>query len=511
MQDAFLHLRVTQRGVVASGTESAHLGHTVARGSGHPPDGVFVSWRWDGKRLTLENDRYGFYPAYYYCRPDEFCVSTSLLCLFQEGASSELDYGALLTFLRLGFFLAEDTPFREVLALPPAARFVWKDGKLEARGGYTWGKPAGFSRDEAIDGYISCFREAMRQRIGSGTPFAVPLSGGRDSRHILLELEALGHQPEFCVTHRYYPPKSDEDVAVAARVARSLDVDHRVVDQNLPRFEAEFKKNVLTNFCTDEHAQVLCLADYLGGRTHAIYDGIAGDVLSAGLFLNAKVLNLFEAGQWSGLIDHVEQGVFTRAARFLASCGLLSNELDNRRNREEARERMRTEFRRHSGAPNPVSSFYFWNRTRREIALAPFTLLRNVPVVYAPYVDHAVYDLLSSLPAKFFLDKMFHTDAIARAYPQHADSPFAAPGWRSTGLRRQSRELARSVRRLLARGGEGRLLQRKRAIPWIGAAAGLPRPNTGLWLTLVYLAQLDEVAAGRRNRRDEWDPTPVDP
>ncbi len=496
MQEHFLHLQLTEGGVKAQGTDRALLGHMIGRGPKQQPDGVFVSWRWDGKTLALESDRYGAFPVYYYTRPEEFCLSTSLSALLEAGASQELDYGALLTFLRLGFFLAEDTPFTDVRALPPGARLVWEDGKLEVSGGYSWGKPLEISRDDAIDSYISLFREAVRRRVTTQGTAVVPLSGGRDSRHILFELTALRHDPDFCITHRYYPPRPDDDVAVAAEVARALGLEHRIVPQQLGRFDAEVRKNITTNFCSDEHAQVLCLVDYLEGKVQALYDGLAGDVLSAGLFLNGTVLSLFQARRWSSLIDHVESGVFTRAARFLAQFGLLSNELNSQQNHEDSRERMRREFQRHADAPNPVSSFYFWNRTRREIALVPYVLLRGVPVVYAPYLDHGVYDLLSGLPPTFFLDKRFHTEAIMRAYPEYEHIPFASPGWRSDGLRRQSRELARSVRRLLARGEEGPLLRRRPTIPWVSALASLSRPSTAVWLAVLYLAQLEELASG---------------
>jgi hypothetical protein len=72
-------------------------------------------------------------------------------------------------------------------------------------------------------------------------------------------------------------------------------------------------------------------------------------------------------------------------------------------------------------APNPIASFFFWNRTRREIALAPFALLGGRAVVFTPYLDHHLFDFLSSLPLSLLDDQRFHSDTIAQAYP-HASS-----------------------------------------------------------------------------------------
>ena len=148
-----------------------------------------------------------------------------------------------------------------------------------------------------------------------GDDAAVPLSGGRDSRHILLELCRAGRPPRLAVTMRHYPPFSDEDAVVATEVARAAGVPHVVLPQGGDRFAAEIEKNRRTGFCADEHAWMLPLAAYLRGRVRYAYDGIGGDVLSAGLFLTPERVALAEAGrlEGSGRRDGRVPGTLARA------------------------------------------------------------------------------------------------------------------------------------------------------------------------------------------------------
>jgi hypothetical protein len=217
---------------------------------------------------------------------------------------------------------------------------------------------------------------------------------------------------------RHFPPLSDQDADVASDVARALVVSHVILPQRRSRVLAEIRKNRITNFCADEHAWFLPVADHVRGKVRHVYDGLAGDVLSAGLFLSPERLALFEAGRF----EELAVKLFEYRERYVD--GLLTPDWAARLGRDEAMARLVPELARHAGAPNPVGSFYFWNRTRREIALSPYRILSRSVEVQSPYLDHALYDFLASLPASLLMDHTLHSAAIGRAYPRYRDLRF---------------------------------------------------------------------------------------
>jgi hypothetical protein len=88
-------------------------------------DQVFARWHWDGEQLVVENDRWGILPIFWAATPNAVHVSPSLDALLDAGVPSALDDAALAVFLRIGYFVGNDTPFLSIRALPPAARLTW--------------------------------------------------------------------------------------------------------------------------------------------------------------------------------------------------------------------------------------------------------------------------------------------------------------------------------------------------------------------------------------------------
>jgi asparagine synthase (glutamine-hydrolysing) len=238
---------VVGNGVRIDGPPARSFGHRIPRSHG-PDDGIFAAWAWDGQTLKANTDRYGFQPLYWRGDDRSVAVSPTTLSLAGVGGNVELDHEALAVFVRLGFFIGEDTAFRGVSAMPPGGRLEWRAGQLAVHEARPQVHTQQIARLKAIDQYIECFRVAMARRPPPAAGCVVPLSGGRDSRQILLELLAVGHRPQRCITARSVWPRDDEDARVAAELGARLGVPVHVVAQTPLDAATELRKNLLTGF-----------------------------------------------------------------------------------------------------------------------------------------------------------------------------------------------------------------------------------------------------------------------
>jgi hypothetical protein len=493
VSDPYLHIKCVGARVETRGRPACSLGHQIRRPESDTPDGVFAGWTWDGHTLRIRNDRYGFYPLYYFAAPEEICVSPSIVTLLKQGAPTDLDEPALSVLLRLGCFIGEDTPFRHIRGLPPAAHFEWRPGALRVSGEPAIGKPSGLSRDAALDGFIVLVRQAVARRLPSTGAFAMPLSGGKDSRHILLNLCAAGYRPEICVTVKHYPPRPNEDAEIAAEITARLGLPHVILDPLARRVEAEREKNLTIGLCSYEHAQFLPMAHYLTGRFHTAYDGLGGDTLTASPLLTDLRFRLYDAG----CLAELGSSLFINSEKILSR--ILTAQAYRRFHRDLALEHLTAALAQHVNAPCPVDSFRFWNMSRRSLTLPPYRLFAGIPEVFAPYLDHDVYDLLASLPSTMLLDHAFHAAAIRRAFPAYRDIRFEnhqAPLVRDL---RHSRRFSLDLLRFTLSHGSSSLVRQSRMLPW-WVRCGLSRdPHPRL---VIYLLQLEQLVRGCPPPRD---------
>lgn len=473
--------------VIASGSHACSLGHRIVLPDGFAC-GVYAGWQWDGRELHLDNDRYGLFPLFSSMTANSCTIASDLETLLDLGADRTLDRDAFAAFLRLGFFLDDDTPFAAIRAVPPRARLQWTPTGPQIFGTWPSVTTHDISRNEAVDGFIDLFRTAIARRLPRGG-FELPLSGGKDSRHILFELLRAGSTPVACITLPHFPPRANVDIAIAQAVCTRVGVPHIVIPQRRDRVAAEREKNIRTHFCAEEAVQWIALSDRLASTSVETFDGVAGDVLSQSSYLTPELHEVFEHGD----VHAIARFFATMPDVWLPEAGvaaLVSAEILREMTLDRAQARFERALGRHIGAPNPVGSFFFWNRTRREVALAPYGLLRDL-VVYAPYVDRELFDLLAGLPAELMLDGTLHTEAIARAFPSYADIPYEGKG-RIASNRPLQRAFARGLLRILT--GPSSILNRRALFPGVAATAVDGHP-TRVWhgAMTVYLSQLDQL------------------
>jgi hypothetical protein len=488
------HLLLTVRGgdVALAGTPDA----CTAQPWPNDPSSsdVWVRWRWDGETLVVENDRWGFAPLFYSAGNDYVAVATSIPGLLRLGVGRDLDDAALAAFLRLSHFVGDATPFRAIRTLRGGSRLTWRPGTSTiARGEPPSPRPQALTRSAMVDGYITLFRQAVRRRLPRDEQRAnVPLSGGRDSRHLLFELRHAGRRHLDTVTVRQYPPNVDDDARVAPIVADAVGVSNAVLPYDRALVAAERRKNVMTSYCADRHVQFLPLVEYLGRHADVIYHGLGGDTLSgAHLEEEATALALLARGRIDDLACHL----LVRHSDERALQAILQPEARRRFAFDAAQAVVAEELGRYLEWPNPWGAFRMANRTARSVALLPFAMLSRACAVMTPYLDADFATFLQSLPTSALADGQLHNEAIQRAFPGYADVPYedrTMPATPAAGFfRRLSWDLAREA-------------MRRRVSPFVRrrsvAARVLRGAATGAapWFSVrrtVLLMQLEDVMA----------------
>ena len=218
-QPPFIRLDRGDEGIRISGAAHCDLGTPLPDPQSGLVDGVHAGWHWDGETLTARVDPLGFFSLFVWSRGNSVAVSPSPLQLIAIGADSEPDHRALAVFHRIGLFINDDTPFRHIRTLPANGRLEWRDGRATITGGPVTPPERRIDRAGAVEGFIDLPRASLR-RISDAwdDDFALPLSGGRDSRHILLGLHHIGRPPRECVTFQY----TSRELNAEAQAARAL-------------------------------------------------------------------------------------------------------------------------------------------------------------------------------------------------------------------------------------------------------------------------------------------------
>lgn len=407
-----------------SGLATAAFG---TRSPGRTPgtgDGIFARWSWDGTQLSAEVDRYGFYSLFYAVDGNRVRISPSLWQLASMGCDLTPDRRALQVFDRLGIFINNDTPFEGIKVLPPGGKLTWRGGKVTVEAPPVTARTADVTRDQAVEGFIELFRKSIARTLDAWDgPIVLPLSGGRDSRHILLELVRQGRRPDACVTFHHGGNRWNAEVKAARAICEAVGVRHDVVGNPRSRPSDSFRAIGLTQLCADEHAQMLPMHDYLLDRpTVAVYDGVAGDILTNPDDDAEAFLGLARAGDFAEIARRMIAG--HGKAISLDDDGPGAGALYSPGADDATIAYVAQAIAAYADAPDPYQMFWLLHRTRREISFVARGIMSPARAVFAPYLDQDFVEFGLSLPFSVTGDQKLHDDAISRAYPDFAAVPF---------------------------------------------------------------------------------------
>ena len=429
-------LRFGSGRVTLTGAASGFVGHRLS-----PSDsslGLHGGWHWDGSTLRAEVDPLGYFSLFVYQKGPEIALSSSILQLLAAGADPEPDPVALAVFHRIGHFLGEDTPFRHIKVLPPGGKLVWRDGVATVTGNLVIPREQALTRAQAVEAFIDLPRASIRRFLAAWDgPIVLPVSGGRDSRHILLELVHPGRKPDTAATFHQGGKYLDREVQAARALTARAGVHHSLLGHPRRRLRDALRALLLTQLCADEHAQMMPMHDFLAGNpAAAVLDGIGGDILTNPDDSAADFFDRARKGDYDGIARQLAGGhgsVISRAGHPGGAGAIYSPDLE-----EAAIDRIAQAIRVFDAAPDPYQAFWFWNRTRREISFVSTGILGGAAMVACPFLSPEFVELGLSLPFAVTRDQRLHDDAITRAYPRFADIPYES-GFRSQRLPRLRR------------------------------------------------------------------------
>lgn len=416
-------------------------------------EGVFARWRWSDGKLTAQVDPLGFFSLFYWVKGNRLLLSPSILQLIALGADTALDDRALAVFFRLGLFVNQDTPFRDIKVLPPGGRLEWCDGITTIHHSDWTITEQPTSRDEAIQGIIDLPRDTLGTMVANGVGDTVlPLSGGRDSRHILLDLDHLGAPPVACATFQQPSRELNSEARAARAICERLGVTHHILDRPRSASRDILRCLTMTSLCSDEHLQMMPMHDFLGGRSWAALDGIAGDILTNPDDSAEDQYRRAQSGDFRAIANAMMDGhadVLTKPDYD----GRLGN-MYSPGTRDQATTYLADTIASYADTPDPYQSFWFWHRTRREIGFVPSALFASASSVLCPYLDTRFVRFCLSLPYSVTRDQQLHNLAINRAYPQVADvaygDSFATPPPTRISVAAKLERAVRGVSTLLA-------------------------------------------------------------
>ncbi len=426
MIDQFTWIELHARdGVVEeAGTVQARFGRSVPDEQGLEC-GVSGGWKWDGGSLIVEADRHGYLPLYYHHGTNRIIVSDSPLTILERLERREIDPIALGFFCRAGFLIGDRTLFQGINRVPSAARMRWSDGHLEIETSrYVEASPPN-SVPEALDGWIDRFQTAMKRRLPDDESFDLPLSGGRDSRMILLELHRHGHFPRRTLSLGSPAGDDPSDVTLASRVAHRLDASFTEISPHQPDWlKSERDRHVACGFEALEHVWLLPLWNELLSGGMPWYDGLGAGSLTRNSAASPEMTELLRSGD-----------LFTWSQRFFALTAATSpwwlEQIIERApfaiaSTDEVLSDLEIELQRHLEAPNPITSFTFDNWGRRSIALNPFGICRSQTSIQLPFMDRDLLSWTRSVPVEMMHQNDLQTEACKRLYPEFSDIPFDA-------------------------------------------------------------------------------------
>lgn len=278
------------------------------------------------------------------------------------------------------------------------------------------------ARVATTDELVEIVLEACRRHVPAEDPIAM-LSGGRDSRMILLGLRAIGRNPRAVLT--VGRPGFVPDATTAEKVCKALGLRLQPCDGSIYSGQREVHRHRAQSLESLEHGWLGVLvrrARRVAGPDPWITDGLGAGVLSTGSLMHEEAIALWKSGAIDELAEWVVDAANGVGPRFLEAVRRAGLPIASR---EEVLHELATVLRSLSNWPNPLGAFSLFHWSRRGIGASPFGLMSRPGRVFAPLCDDALVEALLAMDIDEAFAQDWREPVVARLWGSGSMPPYA--------------------------------------------------------------------------------------
>lgn len=325
----------------------------------------------------------------------------------------ELNKEAICVFTAIGFFLDQDTYWKDRVVLPEASENKLDDNGflIESKPWFKWKyEPRDISFEQALKEFTALFHTIIEEQVGN-KKVILPLSGGLDSRSQAVALKVLGKK-----VHSYsYDFKGGyPETNIAKQIAKSCGFEFQ---------EFHIEKGYLWD-CIEELITINnCYSDFTHPRQMAIVDEFEtmGDVFSLGhwgdvLFDKMVDRPLSSEEELQVIIKKiVVKGGMELATALWKQWDLEGDFESYLRNRLKSL-LDKIEIKNSSAKIRAFKSMY-WAPRWTSVNLAVFEEKKPITL---PYYDHRMCEFICTVPEEYLADRKLQIAYIKQQNPEVA-------------------------------------------------------------------------------------------
>lgn len=357
-------------------------------------NGYFVGVLYDQlkKKILLFSDRLGTRFLYYYHKDEKFLFSGEIKG-FQslEFVDKTIDSVSVECFVNGGnnfYLLGDNTYFKNIKLLKPATILEYDIEKNMVNQKYYWTfsniKKQNISYEDAVDKLHDLVEKAVLKRVKglNKDDFALPLSGGLDSRLIFAILNNYQMMPSFIYTNG---SPNCSDVKYAKRLCKKYHYKHYI---NLPKNVENYLDNAKNTTSLTEGMCMFCeYGTYNFFPQRFVITGYVGDMVMGESFKSDP--NMLDKRMDATIAEH-----------FFGKFKELSD------------------YKDHYFDIDKIEASLFINRVRRYTAQM-LNIELNFNEQIHPYIDNDLIDFIYSIPDTYRANNHLYADMLLKYYPDY--------------------------------------------------------------------------------------------